>query len=186
MRSIRNFKNKHVSRLDIEKVLDITRFAPTGCNIQNVRWNIFDSKKDIKAIADSTVDFLKHFSKNNPDVELPFDLKNIVDVYEKGQDIILREAPVLIVAHCIKDGPMARISCYIALTTLELAAKGCGLGTCWAGLVMMAAMSGYKPLMEILNIPEDQQFCGAMMLGYPKLKYKRIPMRDKPIIFWHD
>jgi hypothetical protein len=39
----------------------------------------------------------------------------------------------------------------IALTILELAAKGCGLGTCRAGLVMMAAMSEYKPLMEILT-----------------------------------
>ena len=185
-RSIRNFKNRPVSRLDIEKVLDITRFAPTGHNDQNVRWSVYDLKKDIKAIADSNVDFFRHILRTNPEMELPFDLQNIVDIYEKGQDIILRDAPVLIVANCRKDRPIAKISCYIALTILELAAKGCGLGTCWAGFVMMAAMAEYKPLMEILNLPEDQQFCGAMMMGYPRLEYNRIPVRNKPVIFWND
>ena len=185
-RSIRNFKKKPVSRLDIEKVLKITRFAPTGHNEQDVKWSVYDSKKDLKAIADNNVDFFRHFLRTSPEVELPFDLQDLIDIYEKGQDIILRDAPVLIVAHCIKDRPMARISCYIALTTLELAAKGCGLGTCWAGHVMMAAFSEFKPLMEILKLPEDQQFCGALMLGYPKLIYKRIPVRNKPFVYWHD
>lgn len=119
-------------------------------------------------------------------MDLPFDFFQYhVDLYEKGQDIILRNAPILIVAHHVQDSEMAKISCYIALTTLELAAKGCGLGTCWAGLVMMAATSGYKPLLETLKLPEDQQFCGAMMMGYPKLKYLRIPVRNKPIIYWN-
>ena len=113
-------------------------------------------------------------------------MQNVVDIYEGGQDIILRDAPALIVDHCIEDRPMARISCYIALATLEFAAKGCGFGTCWAGLVIIAAMAEYRPLMEILNLPEDQKFCGAIMMGYPKLKYTRIPLRNKPIIFWHD
>lgn len=185
-RSIRNFMNKPVSRLDIEKVLDITRFSPTGHNDQDVRWSIYDSKKDIKAIADSTVDFFRHIIKTSSVTELPFDMQNLIDIYEKGQDIILRDAPVLIVAHCIKESQMARISCYIALTTLELAAKGCGLGSCWAGLVMAAAMSEYKPLIDILNLPEDQQFCGAMMMGYPRLKYNRIPVRNKSVIYWND
>ena len=119
-------------------------------------------------------------------MELPFDLQDMIDIYDNGQDIILRDAPVLIVAHCIKNSQMARISCYIALTTLELAAKGCGLGSCWAGLVMAAAMSEYKPLIEILNLPEGQQFGGAMMMGYPRLKYNRIPVRNKSVIFWND
>ena len=185
-RSIRNFQDKPVSRLDIEKLLGITQFTPSGANTQEVRWSVYDSKKVIKEIANSTADFLKYFLKTNPKVKLPFDLQNIVNIYEKGEDIILRNAPALIVAHCIKDRPMSTISCYIALTTLELAAKGCGLGTCWTGLLMMAAWSGYKPFLGLLNLPENQQFCGAMMLGYPKLKYDRIPIRNKPIIFWHD
>jgi hypothetical protein len=32
-------------------------------------------------------------------------------------------APLLIVADCIKDRQMVKISCHIAFTTLELAAK---------------------------------------------------------------
>jgi len=44
-RSIRNFRNKPVSKLDIKKVLEIARFAPTGHNDQDVRWSVYNSKK---------------------------------------------------------------------------------------------------------------------------------------------
>jgi nitroreductase len=82
--------------------------------------------------------------------------------------------------------PMAGISSHIALTTMELAAKAFGLGTCWAGFVMVAAMSGYEPLLKLLHLEEDHQICGAMILGYPQLEYRKIPIRNKPTIYWND
>ena len=183
-RTARNFKDKAVSRPIIEKVLDITRFAPTGHNDQDVRWSIFDKKEDIKALADSTIDFFEFLIETKGDNVLPFSLKDHIDLYKNGNDVILRDAPVLMIAHGSKDRPMTNISCYIALTTLELAAKGCGLGTCWAGLFMFSVLSEYKPLLDLIDLPKDQRFYGAMMMGYPILNYKRIPVRKKPLISW--
>ena len=72
------------------------------------------------------------------------------------------------------------------LTTFELAAKACGLGTCWAGLLMMAVADNFKPVIEALNLPEGNRCFGGMMLGYPLLKYQRIPARKKPLVIFND
>ena len=185
-RSIRNYLDKPVQREIIERVIDIARFAPTGHNNQDVQYSVFDKGPMLKSIAGGVIDFFKFLVDSKQDQQLPFDLNVLIEGYENGDDVILRGAPVLIVAHGPKLSPMTSISSNIALTTLELAAFGLGLGTCWAGFVMMAAMSGYKPLLNVFALPEDQQFCSAMIVGYPRLKYRKIPVRKKSIIYWCD
>ena len=185
-RSIRNYLETPVQRELIEKVIDIARFAPTGHNDQDVQYSVFDKGPTLKSIADSVIDYFRFLVDSKLDQQFPFDLNVLIDGYEKGDDVILRGAPVLIVAHGLKVHPMTSLSSNIALTTLELAAFGLGLGTCWAGFVMLAAMSGYKPLLNVFALPEDQQFCSAMILGYPQLTYRKIPVRKKPIIYWRD
>ena len=184
-RSIRNYQDKPVPRELIENVIDIARYAPTGHNDQGVKYSIFDNKESLKNIADSVIDFFKFLVSTNQDQGIPFDFNKLIAEYENGVDVILRQAPVLIVTHEMIN-PMAGISSHIALTTLELAAKACNLGTCWAGFVMMAAVSGYEPLLKLFHLPEGQQFCGAMIMGHPQLKYKKIPVRNKPTIIWND
>lgn len=185
-RSIRNYLDKSVERDVVVKVIDIARYAPTGHNDQDVQYSIFDNREVLKSISDSVVDFMRLLIQTTQGQQIPFDLSYFVECHEKGSDIILRHAPVLIVAHTPKTNPMGAMSSHIALATLELAAMGSGLGTCWAGFVMMAAMSGYEPLLKLLNLPEDQQFCGSMVMGYPQLKYRKIPVRNKPVIYWKD
>lgn len=185
-RSIRRYQDKSVPRSDIEKLFDVVRFAPTGHNDQDVRWRVFDQRSSIKAISDATVDFFKVLVTSKKPVAAPLDFPRLIDAYEKGIDVILRGTPVLVVAHSAKSKPMGTLACQIALTTLELAAKGFGLGTCWAGLVMFGVMSGFAPLLTALSLPEEQQLAGCMMLGYPELVYRRIPPRKPADITWHD
>jgi ferredoxin len=37
-RSIREFQDKDVSKEDIERIIDVARYAPTGHNMQEVQW----------------------------------------------------------------------------------------------------------------------------------------------------
>jgi len=39
-------------------------------------------------------------------------------------------------------------------------------------------------MQEALELPAGHKSFGAMMLGYPKLKYHRIPLRITPRISW--
>jgi nitroreductase len=107
----------------------------------------------------------------------------VLGAWEGGIDIIFRGAPALIVAHAKRDNPRAQTTCTIALAYLELAAVGLGLGSCWAGYFMRAA-GEYAPLMKALALPEGHQCFGAMMVGYPKFKYQRLPLRNDPRITW--
>jgi nitroreductase len=69
------------------------------------------------------------------------------------------------------------------VTTLELLAASMGLGSCWAGFLMRAA-NGHKPLRRYLNLPDDHVVCAALMLGYPKFTYHRIPLRRAAKVRW--
>ena len=68
---------------------------------------------------------------------------------------------------------MAQSTCTIALTYLELAAAGMGIGACWAGYLNAAANS-FAPLTEKLPLPENHRCYGAMMIGYPRYGYHRL------------
>jgi len=45
-------------------------------------------------------------------------------------------------------------------------------------------VNSYPPLFEALGIPADHKAFGAVMVGYPKLRYQRLPVRKKPRITW--
>ena len=95
----------------------------------------------------------------------------------------LRGTPHLIVAHAQKALATAQSACTIALTYLDLAAPSFALGTCWAGYFNTAA-NLYPPLEKDLDLPEGHQCFGAMMIGYPKYPYHRLPLRKDPPITW--
>ena len=103
-----------------------------------------------------------------------------VDSWEAGIDIICHDAPHIIVAHAPEG---RRRDCTIALAYLELAAPPLGLGACWAGW-LDAAANNWESLQQYLELPEGHTCCGAMMIGYAKYRYHRIPLRDEAQITW--
>ncbi len=103
-----------------------------------------------------------------------------------NHNAFLRGAPVLIVTHASKDfsvSLLAGIDSANALSFLDLAANSLGLATCWAGYVYMMANT-FPPVQAALALPEGHQAYGAMLLGYNKFKYHRIPVRKAPRIVW--
>jgi len=82
-----------------------------------------------------------------------------------------------------KDDVTAPTACTIALTYLELAAPSFDLGTCWAGY-FNAGATFWPPMQEELRLPEGNVSFGSMMVGYPKFKYQRLPLRNDAKIMW--
>jgi nitroreductase len=100
-------------------------------------------------------------------------------------DPILRGAPTLVIAHAPKGYALAQVDSSIALTFLDLAAPTLGLGSCWAGFFMMAAVQ-WPPLQEVLALPEDHACFSAMMIGYPKYEYHRLLLRKEAATNWRE
>jgi ferredoxin len=65
----------------------------------------------------------------------------------------------------------------------ELFAPTLGLGSCWGGY-FYSAVNAYPPLFEALGLPADHRAYGAVMVGYAKLKYQRLPLRNEPRVSW--
>jgi nitroreductase/NAD-dependent dihydropyrimidine dehydrogenase PreA subunit len=181
-RSIRVYKDEPVPHELLEKLIDIARYAPSGHNAQPVHWLVVEDPREVRQLAALVIEWMNMLIRKSPRMSELFHFDLFVSAWEQGEDRVLRGAPHVIVAHAPKDTPMAQENCSIALTYLELAAYSQGLGACWAGYLLAAASS--PAMITALRLPGGHKCFGAMMVGYPKHEFKRIPLRNEPSIIW--
>jgi nitroreductase len=118
-----------------------------------------------------------------PELAAAMHMDRTVSRYEDGHDVVLRDAPAVVVAHAHKENRAAPAAGTIALTYLELASMAMGLGACWAGYFNAAATT-FPPMKAALDLPKGHRAFGSMMVGYPKYRYQRMPSRNEPKITW--
>ncbi len=172
-RSIRHYRKTPLDKETIEYLLDIVRWAPSASNRQPVNWIVLTNRKALNKIAEFVVEWMKESGA----------MPGLLNIWESGYDCIFRGAPNLLIAYAGEKNLNPSIDCSIATTTFELAASAMGVGCCWAGIFMMAA-NMYSPILEYLEIPEKHKIFTALMLGYPSLKYSRIPDRNSNNVRW--
>ncbi len=182
-RSIRTYKDKAVERDVLAKLIDIARFAPSGHNAQSTNWLVIYDSAKIKTLAGLVVDWMRCMMKQEPEIARTLHMDLIVGYWDAGIDAVCRSAPHLIIAHAPEDERTAPMACAIALTYLELAVPSFGLGACWAGF-FNTAVAAWMPLRQSLGLPEGHISLGTMMIGYPKYRYHRLPLRNEPRIMW--
>lgn len=182
-RSIRVYKNKPVPRDVLARLVETARYAPSGHNSQCAQWLVLGNRDALRNFAGIVVDWMRWMIDNMSEFALSMHMDRAVKRWEDGNDVILRGAPAVIVAHAEKDNLAAPSTCTIALTYLELAATSMDLGCCWAGYFNAAATT-FPPMMEALALPDNHQCFGAMMVGYPKFSFHRLPLRKPPGITW--
>jgi nitroreductase/NAD-dependent dihydropyrimidine dehydrogenase PreA subunit len=182
-RSVRIYKEEPVDKKTIEKIIDISRYAPTGHNIQPVKWKVIYDRKKVVELKELVVGWMRHVIESDPAMAKKYYLANMISACEKGEDVILRGAPHLVAAYAAEDEKTADNACRITLTYFELAASVLGLGACWAGYLDIA-LSLWKPLRDALELPKGYKSYCSMMFGYPEYRYYRIPSRKNPEITW--
>lgn len=174
-RSIRSYKKKAIDHETLEAILDVTCYAPSAHNCQQTHWLMVEDPQEVQRLAGLVVSYMR-------------DLKifpGLVRAWDKGVDKVLRGAPHLAIGHShnsvsqhpVEDSVLA--TCY-----LDLAAHSHGVGACWAGFLVQAVHQGYQPLIDALELPEDHRVYTALMLGYPKFRYRHIPQRDPVKVVW--
>lgn len=182
-RSIRIFKDKPVPRDAVSRLIEIARYAPSGYNSQCVEWLVLDKRDELLKLAEMVIEWMRWTTTQKPEFPLSRPMRNALKRWKNGINVVTRDAPAVIVTHAVKDNLLAPTSCTIALTYLDLAALTMGLGCCWAAY-LNAAANEYPPMKESLPIPNDHQCFGAMMMGYPRFTFQRLPLRRTPKITW--
>lgn len=182
-RSIRVYENRPVPRDVITRIIEIARYAPTGHNSQDVEWLVIDNKDELQRLRKVGMDCLRWVIDTQPELASGLNIERMLEREESGENVFLRNALAIIVAHADKNSLIAVVDCTIALSYFDLAARSVGLGCCWNGYLYYMA-NYYPPMQEAMNLPEGHTTYGCMMIGYPKFSYQRIPLRKPPKINW--
>ena len=180
-RSVRQYKKMNVSKDTIAKVKKMLNYVPTGCNSHKLHFSFIEdievmddfrnkvnsklisvlSKKQFKFLADK----LNKFTKEK-------------DGLFKGEDVIFRDAPHLVVVSAPIDSPCPNQDGIIALSYFELYAQSLGLGTLWCGFAQYI-LKTFVEFCEYLQIPQGYTPVYVMLFGYSDIKYQRTIQPDK-------
>lgn len=201
-RSIREFKNKEVPKKILEELVETVSHAPTGSNSQGVALSIVTDRKLIDRMDArilKTFYTLTTLTDNPVAASLVASLggkknadrikrwKGDLERYKKADGVArlhaFRGAPVLLVTHSGGDSSTGRDDCVIALAHLNIAAEARGLGCTWIGYLVAAAKLDPK-LKKVFGVPRSRTLNAAMILGWPKYKYKRIVPRKTVPVKW--
>jgi len=182
-RSIRTFREKPVPHETLLKLLEIACQAPSAKNEQPWHWLVVENSEEVKRLAGLVIDWVRLIIEERPETAQQMKLPRLLELWESGDERICRGAPHVIVVHGDKNWPFGSEDGALALSHLDLYAATLGLGTCWGGYLYTAA-NNYPPLFEAMGLPPEHRTYGAMMVGYPKFKYPRIPRRNPPRVVW--
>lgn len=176
-RSVRNFQNRKVSQEETQKLLNIGRYAQTGSNKQGVSYLVISDEDTLRELRRLTLEFYA------AQAEPIFQMLHAA-LADPSHDLLLREAPMIILALTQRDQAYTVRHAQFALTYLELYAPSLGLGTCWAGYLERYVTSGCEKLQALLKLPEQYVISGALLFGYPPYPYHRLVGRDPLDVLW--
>ncbi len=201
-RSIRQYKNKSVSKELINEVIHLANYSPTASNSQHVKYIVISKKETLNLISKEIFGFASkvfRFTKQFPGNIMYNFIKNYnwsetltryidplqyyIDETEKGRDFILHNAPALILIHGPKRGSFSSINCSIAATNIINYAYSQGLGTCYIGFLNLS-LKYSKKLRSVIQVPKDRVVYACLIIGYPSYRYTNTVSRSKPDISW--
>ena len=182
-RSIRNYREVPVEREKLNKLIQVSGYAPSAHNGRPVHFLVIEDRKEVMHLSGLVVDWMRVTMKEFPALAKKVHFDRAVASWDGRKDPICHNAPHLMIAHAAESARFAQVECILALAYVELIASPLGLGATWAGYVMAAATS-YPPLIEALDLPRGHKCFGVMMVGYPKLKFVRMPLRNPPPVVW--
>jgi nitroreductase/NAD-dependent dihydropyrimidine dehydrogenase PreA subunit len=203
-RSQRIYNSKPVEIEKLKMIIEAGRFAPSGGNRQGVEYTVV-TRRDVLGRAVTLT--LRTLQEQGKLVEQAFDryrrlkeplpeeyhsmqhypaifLDRIADKWKDGVDLILYNAPALILVH-MRQGltRSPQVDAGLSAMQMSLMAETLGLGTCIIGFVIFA-LEHSGELREILEIPADHQVYVALTVGYSDTEFLRLVARNPAKINW--
>jgi ferredoxin/nitroreductase len=191
-RSIRKFTPQDVPRDVLERIVRMASTAPMGIPPHEVGVVVFPGPRQVQEFAaDCCASFGRAARFLNPvvlavmrpmigrakyeafrDFICPL-LKMLPEARKQGRDLFTYEAPAALLFHV---GPMGDpADCAIVATYAMLAAESLGLGSCMLGTA--TAITQDKPLKAKYDIPPENKFGVALIVGYPAVEFRHAVRR---------
>ncbi len=206
-RSIRSFKPDPVSREVLEKLIDISRWSPSGSNTQP--WELLVlGGQTLEKVKNRIVQAMQS-GKGHPDIPYPpmpepylsrqkavgqqtnaYGVSNESAAQQENNrfsHVRFFEAPNAIIIYTAKEiCPRAFLGLGMVAQTIALAALNFGLGTC------IMSMATYWPEVyrDMFKIPESKLIAFGIAIGYPDMEARvnNFPRFREPLdsfVHWH-
>jgi nitroreductase/NAD-dependent dihydropyrimidine dehydrogenase PreA subunit len=188
IRSTRKFLKKPIEEEILAKLIDITRYSPTGHHSQNVELTVVSNPETIQALKDESANTIISFLKKIDNPLFVFFAKLFgkghlirkakgtrhrferhLNGFKEGKDYLFHGASAIVVFHSKKDGYVPEDNCTLAASYFSVLANSFGLGVCYIGYLTYYAKYNSK-LLDILKIPKENQIFQVLVVGYPKYK----------------
>ena len=168
-RSTKQFSEKPVPKDRIEKVLEAALWAPSGQNLQPVRFWVITDGEVLKELEGVLYEYGLKLKKLLPVVRLfvgKFRGEKGRRVFRSLRPTLLNGAPALVLTGADTGSSTTYAKdCTLAAMNLMLAAHGLGLGSCYFGwTALLNRMSTWKKKLEI---PAGVEIVDGIGLGYP-------------------
>jgi len=182
-RSVRRYREENLPPELLQRLLGVAWHAPTGINSRQVLFTLVDDRSQLAALRAEVMAGLGELARRQALPEKFGFFADFVRVWEeKGQDIIFRNAPHLLIASAPQQVASPLQDCLIALSYFELYAQANGVGTVWDGLAKWAIDDLLPHIRSRLGIPANHLFGYAMVFGWPAHRYARTVQHDPPLI----
>ena len=171
-KSIRQFKSEEMEAELWGKIKTMLPYIPTGCNYNSLHFSMVETKSAMDIIRNYVNKKVLNLISNRFTAKYAGKFVRFKKAFEKGDDVIFRGAPHMIVVSSHIHAPCANVDPIIALSYIELYANSLGLGTCWCGFAQ-ACFKLLPNLSNMVNIPDAYKPVYVMLIGKPAVKYHR-------------
>lgn len=180
-RSCRQYKNENLDAETMNKLKNMLKYVPTGCNFHGLEFSITEDKEVTEEIRNYVNEKLKKILTSAPANALTEKFGKYKDIILSGEDIIFRNAPHIITVSNSVKAPCTREDGIIALSYFELYANSLGVGTCWCGFGE-AILKAFPELCGYLKIKPGYQPVYVMLFGPKSVDYSRTIQPEDVVI----
>ena len=172
-RSVRHWGKEPIPEDVWNRLVDTLAWMPTGCNDHRLHFTLVRDAELMEWFRRETAKKLRFLVRTEVLQLLYPVFRRYVDDILRGDDIVFRNAPCMIVASTPKNAPCKEADPWIALSYFDMLAQANGLGTCWGGFAVHAFKLS-RGFQRALKIPRGHSVGAVLLFGPPAFKYPRV------------
>lgn len=171
-RSVRQYKHENLPKETLDKLKNMLKYTPTGCNNHSLHISIIDDVDVMDRFRNRTNNTIKKLFLSKKINAIVKKFASYKSAFLNGDDVIFRNAPHMIVVSAPISAPCVNEDPIIALSYFELYAQSLGVGTLWCGFAQIC-LKLFPELCEFLEIPNGYKPGYVMLFGPSDVKYTR-------------
>jgi nitroreductase/NAD-dependent dihydropyrimidine dehydrogenase PreA subunit len=198
LRSVRYYLKKEIPEETILLLVENMKHYASASNSRPINITVVRSAEKIQLLNDAALDsiikplklislpiirtFIQIFVPSINVKSLNRYKKSFIRKRKTNSSLVIHHAPAVMLFHApVTKYGMADTDANIWATNTTIYAKTLGLGSCFIGFIVKA-MERNKGLRKEMDIPKGHKVYAALILGYPKVKYKNETSRERPAV----